>query len=188
MLNWSRRTWSTVSVFLAGVLAICGIVVNVPQAIRTVIDSGPEFLNHPNTWWIVFVLLVEGLILFWIWRRPGEDDPYSRILDVFSGEPLRIQELGELLASLGRFHRSVRRCPADSIDANKVFDRLELVFSLRIKTLLGDEAESRFAEALKATKRAGPFIACAAVIPLAESMAWERVEELWREESRAPTM
>ena len=72
--HWSREAWGTVSVVATSLLLISGLVLDLPAAISKIIAYGPAFLSHPTTYWIAAVLAIEGSLLWWIWRKPQQDE------------------------------------------------------------------------------------------------------------------
>lgn len=62
------RIRATVIVSLIVIGWLVGILGDLPTAILTAAEHGPEILRHPNFWWSITALIVLVITLCWIWR------------------------------------------------------------------------------------------------------------------------
>lgn len=74
----NKQTKATIVAVSGAIGLIVGLLADAPQAIQNAGKWLPQWLKHPDFWWVGGVIAVTGFVLWLIWRRPTDEENKDR--------------------------------------------------------------------------------------------------------------
>ncbi len=174
----SKKVASTVVTILGGFALVCGLVLDVPQAILKLATAGPSWIANPDLWWAVAVAVVAGAIVKKIWSLP---DDLATYIAAYEEAAAISPQMGRMIVIYARFRQlqeAVAELKRGSLDREWIDGQLRLVFPQEIEFVAGKEGRERFDNLVrKATGSTKDYnIVCATIAPLMEEILFAPVQ------------
>src|SRR6266446_3455700 len=102
-----KRIWITLWIILGGMGNICNLIVDLPHAVEAVLQHGPAWASDPRVTGAVVITGLMALGIYFTWRKPIDDDPFSECAKALSRVSIRCSRLESLLGETRDFYHLI---------------------------------------------------------------------------------
>lgn len=156
---------------------VFGVIVDAPEAINGMAHALPEWMRHPNFWWVTILSAIWTVVMWVIWRKPVEDDAtvqvHAKRIVLFAKE---LQETEHAIMD------------AKELNVSYLLNHLSVVIPNKVESLLGLEARKQYVKTLdkaKESSKGNAEIMAYAALPGLIDRLWD--EALRLESKRVKT-